>query len=215
MTAIAPAILAENQAAFYERFKSLKPHFLKAQIDVVNDTIIPGQAWADAEVIDQWVGSMKFEVHLMVELENYDLEQWNRKWVEKIIVHVEAGDILDEVIKTIKSWGKQAFIAISPDTDVTQLEPYLNRVDGVMFMTIYPGRMGNPFQTDVLDVIKVFHAKHPKILIEADGGVTNETLPSLLSAGVSIVAIGSYLDSKKIEERLFEIIPIFEHYEKK
>jgi len=213
MIAVLPAILAKDKQDFEMRLSVLKNHFTKAQIDVVNESIIEGHSWAEPEDIESIVGTMKFEVHLMVDLKDYDLEQWNRAWIEKIILHVENGNILKEKMDLIKSWNKKVFLAINPDTPLEELKPFVKKADGVMFMTIDPGRMGNEFRPLVMDTIREFHDSNPDVELEVDGGITNDTLPPILSLGVSTVAVGSYFQNDKIEDHLLEVIPIVEHFE--
>ena len=64
-------------------------------------------------------------------------------------------------------------------------------LDGILFMTVYPGQNGAPFQPKVIPKIKSFHQKYPDIPIAVDGGVNEKTLPQLLKSGVSRFAVGS------------------------
>lgn len=212
MISVVPTILARTRQEFDTRFAALKPHFLKAHLDVLDNTLVNGESFYEAEYIGRQAGSIKFEVHLMVDLDEYDLSIWNRPWVEKIVVHCEAAGVAKQ-FSDMRSWGKQLYIAINPDTQTGVLKPHLTHSDGCMVMTVMPGHMGAPFQPQALDTITWVRKHYSRLPIEADGGVSNETLLSLLDLGVSTVAVGSYLKNENVENRLFDLIALLERFE--
>jgi len=213
MTYVAPTILVPTEAVLKERIAAIRQVYVRAQIDVLNDTFVKASSFADAQVIDGVIHSVTCEVDLMVDMSNYDLAQWNKSWVDKIAFHIEAITDPRPIIELIKSWGKKVFLSLNPDTSIGALEPYIKTIDGVLFMTVHPGRSGNPFQPQVLDAIKEFHDRHREVEIEVDGGVNVDTLPSLLSVGVSGFAVGSYLDNNHIEDRSQKLLSIIENFE--
>lgn len=214
MISVVPTILARTRTEFDARFAALQPHFLKAHLDVLNNTLVNGESFHEAEYIGRQAGSIKFEIHLMVDLEDYNLSIWNQPWVEKVIVHCEAAGVAKQ-LSDMRSWGKQLYIAANPDTEMSLLKPHLSHSNGCMVMTVMPGHMGAPFQPQTLDTIKWVHRQHPELPIEADGGVSNETLLALLDLGVSTVAVGSYLKNENVENRLFDLIALLERFEQK
>ena len=128
----------------------------------------------------------------------------------RAFVHAEIKKPLAPLLKKIKSYGWEAGIALNPDTEWETLEslfpsPGLRppspagrgvggegiKADCVLFMTVYPGQNGAPFQPQVIPKIKNFHAAYPNIPIEVDGGVNAKTLPLLLKVGVTRLAVGS------------------------
>lgn len=212
MISIVPTILARTRTEFDARFAAVQPHFLKAHLDVLNNTLVNGESFHEAEYIGRQAGSIKFEIHLMVDLDDYDLSIWNQPWIEKMIVHCEAPGVAKQ-LSDMRSWGKQLYIAANPDTQTDVLKPHLAHSDGCMVMTVMPGHMGAPFQPQALDTITWVRKHYSRLPIEADGGVSNETLLSLLDLGVTTVAVGSYLDTNDIENRLFSLIALIERFE--
>lgn len=213
MTSIVPAILAKTRSDFEKRLEQLRPFFYRAQIDVLNNTWLPHSSFADPQIIDTIAKNMTFEIHLMVDVSSYDLSQWNRPWVEKIAFHVETAHELRQYLDAIRSMGKKVFLAINPETSTARIEKYLRNIDGVIFMTVHPGKMGSAFVPEVLEKIHSFHHAHRRIEIQADGGITNETLPSLLSIGVSTCAVGSYFTEEHMEDRVMSLLSIAEAHE--
>jgi len=74
----------------------------------------------------------------------------------------------------------------------------------VQFMTIKAGAQGNPFMHKVLDKIREFHAKHPNMLLQSDGGASELTIPELATAGVTNVVIGSALFKSAMPQKAYE-----------
>lgn len=199
---IIPAILSRTRIEFEARLKAIKPYFDHAQVDVLNDTLIAGLSYADPRVIEELRGAMRFDIHCMVSIAEYDIERWRKPWVDKIIIHIESGQKISSVLKEIRSWGKQAYLAVNPDTGTAELDQFHGQYDGVQFMTVKPGSMGNAFHHGVVSKIRAFKKNNPDMPIDVDGGVDDQTIKLLRDAGVSSVIVGSYLSSENIGERL-------------
>jgi len=135
------------------------------------------------------------------------LDAWEHvPTVKRAFIHAEIKKPLAPLLKKIKSYGWEAGIAINPNTGWEVVEPYIGHnapqppltlrggerlIDAILFMTVYPGQNGAPFQPKVVPKIAQFHKAHPEMLIEVDGGVSAATLPLLLKAGVTRFAVGS------------------------
>ena len=204
MITIAPAILARDAGSFIQRIQSLREHVSIVQLDVINNTLVSGEAVADPALIKSLKTALTFEVHLMVDVKSYDLTQWNHSWVQSIIVHCES-EAYRDALATIRSWGKLAFLAINPSTQVEILEGALDACDGVVFMTVQPGAMGNEFHHEVVERIARFHEAHPSCVIEVDGGVNSANIKHLVNAGATRFAVGSFIDSAHVEDRLAQL----------
>ena len=53
------------------------------------------------------------------------------------------------------------------------------------------GFQGEPFDERVIEKVKAVRAKYPEMIISVDGGVSLETAPKLIEAGVSRLIVGS------------------------
>src|SRR3989344_1634182 len=215
MISIAPTILVSDEGALKGRLAAIKPYYMRAQVDVLNNSFVNATSFADPDVIERHGSELQCEIELMVDINGYDIAQWNRAWVDAISFHVEASSDPAATIDAIRSFQKRVVLSINPDTDIEMLEPFIRKIDGVLFMTVYPGRSGNPFQTHVLDAIRTFHVAHPGVPIEVDGGISAETMPEFLDIGVTGFAIGSYLSNEKIEENTQVLISLVEAFEQK
>jgi len=122
--------------------------------------------------------------------------------VSMVTFHIETVDGPDAVklIKQIKDLGCKVGIAINPDTQQELLYPYLNDLDLILAMSVYPGFSGQKFIEDVLVKIKDLREKYDGF-IEVDGGVNPETGKLAVEAGADVLVAASYIfKSDNIEE---------------
>ena len=82
----------------------------------------------------------------------------------------------------------------NPETDVDRLTPYLDYIDLVLFMSVNPGRGGQPFKEEVIEKVKKLKEYAPKdLIISIDGGVNDKTVSLCKYAGCDMVVAGSYI----------------------
>jgi len=109
-------------------------------------------------------------------------------------VHVEVGGT-DELIDQARSLGLRVGLAANPDTPFEDFEPFLDRVDLVLCMTVFPGFGGQSFMAEVMPkVAQVRAAVDTGALaldIEVDGGIDTNTAPMAASAGANVFVAGS------------------------
>lgn len=137
-----------------------------------------------------------FDVHLMIVDPVRYVEAFKSAGADMLTVHYEAcGDKVAETISAIKSHGMKAGLAINPDTDVSVLKDYLEMVDMVLVMSVYPGFGGQRFIPDTLDKLKqvkeLAAAVNPDMYIQVDGGITLENVRSVVEAGANVIVAGS------------------------
>ena len=85
-------------------------------------------------------------------------------------------------------------MAISPDTPVEVVEPYLPLLKQVLVMTVKPGFGGQSFLPESVSRIKsVREIVGSDFDIEVDGGINDQTIKLAENAGANIFVVGSYL----------------------
>ena len=89
----------------------------------------------------------------------------------------------------------QAGISLNPDTPPEALLPYLDEVDLVLVMSVFPGFGGQKFIADVLPKIRRLaqwrEQRRGNWRIEVDGGVDETTAPRCLAAGADTLVAGT------------------------
>ena len=142
------------------------------------------------------------DVHLMI----VDPEKYFEKFAELgsniLTIHYEVSkDILGDSIKEIKKYGMKAGVAINPDTNTNVLEDYINDIDLVCVMGVFPGFSGQKFIDATYDrckqVKEMVVDRNAKTLIEVDGGVTIHNAKKLLENGADVLVSGSHVFKAK------------------
>jgi ribulose-phosphate 3-epimerase len=134
--------------------------------------------------------SLPLDVHLMIEDPDRLLESFAKAGASQLSVHVEACPHLHHTLQTIHQLGCRAGVVLNPGSPAVLVEPVLHLVDLVLVMSVNPGASGQVFLPEVLPKVKevrrMLDSINPQAMIEIDGGITPETLPSALEAGVQV-----------------------------
>jgi ribulose-phosphate 3-epimerase len=122
------------------------------------------------------------------------LGDFARAGADGCTVHVEVGDT-DELVAQMRGLGLRAGLALNPDTPFEAVEPYLDQVDLVLCMTVFPGFGGQSFIADVMPKVSqvraAVEADGLALDIEVDGGIDPETAPAAARAGANVFVAGS------------------------
>ena len=97
---------------------------------------------------------------------------------------------LDGTIDAIRSKGRRVGVAINPDTEAEVLD-FLDRVDMVLAMTVWPGFGGQKFIETVVPKIRKLRKMSSTIDIEVDGGLNPETVGAATAAGADVIVAGT------------------------
>lgn len=200
---IIPSILVKTGEELAEKIMAVESHVERAHLDIADGIFVSNMTILGLEETEELDTSLKLEVHLMVSKPENHIVRWLETPADRFIFHIEATTQAQKVIDAAKEADKQVGIALNPGTPITRIEPFIDQIDFVHFMTVEPGFYGGKFVESVVDKIKEFHFLYPDKPIEVDGGVTPETAPKLVEAGVTALVIGSYLWENKDFERAF------------
>lgn len=138
----------------------------------------------------------RFDAHLMTKRLSKMIKKFALLNCEYITFHVEATKNIEKYIDLIHSFNIKAGLAISPDTDIKVLTPYLDKVDLILVMSVYPGYGGQEFIKDTEKKLKKLKemVKDKKILVSVDGGINDKNIKKVKD-NVDIVVSGSYITS--------------------
>ncbi len=159
--------------------------------------------------------NLVFDVHLMiVEPERY-VEAFRNAGADIINFHVEATEDPDGTLDKIKSMGAKTGITIKPDTPVSRIVSYLEKVDMVLIMTVEPGFGGQKFMAEkmskVKELVEIRKQKNLLFDIEIDGGVNMNNVKEILNTGVNVIVAGSAIfGAENIEKRTREFLDILQ-----
>ena len=193
MVEIIPAILTKSREDLVDKLVIVEPYVKRVHLDIADGVFVPNVTIAGPEELETLETSLKVGIHLMVSKPENHIARWLETSADKFIFHVEAMAKAQEVIDAVKDAERSIGIALNPQTPVSTVEPFVDQVDFVHFMTVEPGFYGGKFVESVLDKISDFHYFYPDKPIEVDGGVNPETAPRLVAAGASMLVVGSYI----------------------
>jgi ribulose-phosphate 3-epimerase len=194
---VAPSLLAANHGEFALGIKVIEEAGLKwVHLDIMDGHFVPNISFGPQVVADlRPLTKLHFDVHLMLQNPDRYIAPFIKAGAETITVHVEADHDVAKTIQTIKAAGIQAGIAMNPDCDPKRLLPYLDSVDLVLCMTVFPGFGGQSFMPSVLDSIKFLSNERKnrglKFRLEVDGGINSETGLQCRAAGADTLVAGT------------------------
>lgn len=218
MPTIIPAILAKTEADFRRDWQRVKGVARSLHLDVGDGKFVATKTWADPDVIRR-LHIPGLEVHLMAQHPERVVGRWVKAGAKSVILHVEAMDthphltspLKGEELKSSKQsiplplWERMKVrgrrveigLAINPATSITRLKPFLSHVDFVLVMSVVSGAQGRPFDRRALAKIRTLKRTHPKLVVAADGGMNERTIPAVVRAGADRLVVGSAVMNAK------------------
>ena len=139
--------------------------------------------------------SLPFDVHLMISPVHKYIKNFSDAGADIITIHPEATDNLIDSINHIKNLKKKAGVSLNPNTKISAVEKYLDKIDLILIMSVYPGFGGQKFIPEVVSKIKTLSEikknKNLNFDIEVDGGINFENSKSVIEAGANILVSGT------------------------
>ena len=172
-------------------------------VDVMDNQFVPNLTIGPPVVKSLRTKTKKFlDVHMMVINPEKLVEPFARAGADGITFHIEATDNPTDVIDLIRSTGKQVGISLKPGTSLDSIEPYLDKVDLVLIMSVEPGFGGQGYLPESSDKIKELKSRLnemclDRVIIEVDGGVKLNNMKEIVDAGANVLVAGSAVFGEK------------------
>ena len=166
-------------------------------VDVMDGKFVPNISFG-APVISsvRKITNAIFDVHLMIEEPIRYLNDFVKAGADIITVHYEACTDAANTLQEIHKAGLKAGLAISPDTPVSVLKPFLKEVDMILIMSVHPGFGGQSFIEESLNKIEdtrsmLQECGRDDVWIEVDGGIGTANITKVKDAGANVFVAGS------------------------
>ncbi|AGR41522.1 ribulose-phosphate 3-epimerase [Spiroplasma taiwanense] len=214
---VAPSILTANFLNLGKELEKLEKAGIEwIHYDVMDYNFVPNLSFG-TKILEDITNKFNFkiDVHLMVKIENFKMEDYLNSFIfkniQQLTMHFESltPEQIEEFISFCINKKLRSSIAINPDTNVEVILKYLNKLDNVLIMSVYPGFGGQSFITKSLEklrFLKNYRDNNNLVFsIQVDGGINETTYKLVQLEGVDIIVAGSYLVGGNIlnlEERV-------------
>lgn len=194
---LAPSLLSADFSNLEAAVRQIEKNNGSAiHIDVMDGRFVPEITYGHPVVRSiRKLTDLPFDVHLMVERPENQIESFINAGADWLTFHFEATPHAHRLVQMIHERGKKAGIAICPATPVSVLSEIAEYADIILVMSVNPGWGGQSLIPSCVDKIAALkemrEAGNGSFLISVDGGVNRETVAGVLAAGADVVVSGS------------------------
>lgn len=202
----------ENIPFIYDKIRQY-PDFI--HVDIVDKTFNENAKDVltyKTEVIKAYWNNKPIEVHIM--------SKKPKKWiidvadnVDKIFVHTNIDDEIENILDLINSKSCEAGIVIHKMSDLDIYELYKEKIKHLLVLSIEnPGFSGQEFNNNSLKIIDKInnHKDRSNLTLCVDGGVNKKTIEKIHSENV---VSGSYVINSETSEKNIVILQTSSKYE--
>lgn len=196
---VSPSILAADFANLSEECSKIdKSNADWFHLDIMDGLFVPNISFGMPVVKTiRQLTKKPLDVHLMIAQPEKYITEFINLGSDIITVHIEATNNLNQIINKIHESSLKSGIAINPQTPISDLKEYINKVDLICLMGVNPGFAGQKFiestHERLQELKNLIISSGSSALIEVDGGVNKENYQQLKSNGADVLVAGSYI----------------------
>jgi ribulose-phosphate 3-epimerase len=192
---IAPSILSADFAKLADEISRVSSEADVLHVDVMDAHFVPNLTIGPPVVT--WIrrhSDLYLDCHLMMDNPGKYLGAFRDAGANGCTVHVEISQT-GALIAQMRELGLDVGLAVNPETPFEACEPWLDRLDLLLIMTVHPGFGGQSFMREVLPKIararQAIDSAGLSVELEVDGGIDAQTAPLVAEAGARLLVAGS------------------------
>jgi ribulose-phosphate 3-epimerase len=193
---LAPSIISADFRSLAAQLALVEPYSSAWHVDVMDGHYVPNLTIGPM-VVDAIAkaSSLPQDVHLMISNVDDTWEWYAKAGARRIAFHHDQSSDATKLANVLSEAGIGPGLAVNPDVDVTEIEPYLDVVDHLIVMSVYPGFSGQTFIPDALPKLRALRDliddRNLGIDVYIDGGVSPTTAPDCVAAGADVLISAS------------------------
>ena len=196
---VAPSILAADFSRLADEVHRVE----QAGADWIHCDIMDGHFVDNISFGPEIVGivrkqtNLPVDVHLMIQTPDHYAPRFVKAGANSITVHVEreANHDVEKTLRAIRDASCRPGLSLNPATPFESVEPFLDKIDILLVMTVHPGFGGQSFRRGMMEKVKrasEWKKSHGrKIDIEVDGGINADTARLSIQNGANVLVAGT------------------------
>jgi ribulose-phosphate 3-epimerase len=196
---VAPSILAADFSRLADEVHRVE----QAGADWIHCDIMDGHFVDNISFGPEIVGIVRKEtrlpldVHLMIQTPDHYAPRFVKAGANSITVHVEqeANHDIEKTLRAIQDAGCRPGLSLNPATPFESVEPFLEKIDILLVMTVHPGFGGQSFRPEMMEKVKraaEWNKSHGHTIdIQVDGGINAHTAHLSIENGANVLVAGT------------------------
>lgn len=196
MGKLSVSILSADLAFLADQVKLVEPYADAIHIDVMDGHFAPPITFGSVVVASLRPHTDRvLHGHLMVDAPEVLFDELAEAGMDIVSFHIEAVADPAPLIGKARGAGMRVGMAVSPETPVDRIYPYLEDLDDVMVMSVHPGWAGQRFIPEAVPKLEAVRAELDRRAltadVEIDGGVKLDNAKRCVEAGATVLVVAS------------------------
>ena len=221
MIEVVPSIIPESFDDLYVGMSQVRKIVPRVQLDIANGTYAPSTTWpfssdehfaelaSEAEGWPFW-RDLDIELDMLIAEPEEHLDEWIRTGIIAAIIHIESTREHSKILKNLRMYAVGVGWGVKPSTPNDKLFAIIAAAGAPDFVQVMGsdriGYHGVELEPRVYAKVREIRERYPELSIAVDIGVSEETAPKLVEAGVTKLVAGSAIfgeeDTRAAVERL-------------
>ena len=202
---VAPSVLAADFSRLGDDIRRVEEAGADwLHLDIMDGHFVDNISFGPAVVATvRKLTKLPLDVHLMIEHPDHYAPRFIEAGANSVTVHVEPGSKhnVEETLRRIRHAGCRAGLSLNPATPFQSVEPFLDKIDILLVMTVHPGFGGQSFRSEMMEKVKRAaewsKSRAAKIDIAVDGGINANTAKIAIENGADVLVAGTAIFGAK------------------